>query len=612
MAAAAPRCNLLLIQVDQMPGWAMSLLGCRNVCTPALDALAGGGTLFRQAICNNPICLPSRISLLSGQYASTTGQFGFSGLCDRRMPWLPRHLQAAGFRTGAFGKLHVLSVGMEQWGMDVACPTMPEDQDLARPADATYRAYCAAHGIPWPTDQMHGHNPFGPAPAPPQAADKAWHWTHQRSIQSDVPLAHSLETWTTNRCLDFLDTCARDQQPFFAWLSYDRPHSPHTLPPEWYSQLAPNKLALPELPPLGAMLKLPPSYFKTFGNYAGAGATGEAVHRLVLAAYFKCIDWLDAEIARVREHLAKLGLDQTTSIVFTADHGDEAGFHGLTDKLRGVDSEALTRVPLLIYPAPCLQVEPRGQQVTAGVSLVDLAPTLCALAGVSPNPAFEGRDLSATVCHGAPLEADAPQVCEDAWTRMIAVPGWRLVFDSLREQECQFYDTTHDPDCFWNRYDDPALVWPRCQLKRQLLGFLCARLHGPWTAADVTRLERGLDPGDSLLPALVTGGAAPIQCYRAGAYLRGEGHTLFVPFYSERLRLFRDPPKMYPTLADVVPLDLPLVERLLDAGLRELFPQVASVSHFIHRTVYQWQHPENRPAIADIIALRAKARDQAG
>ncbi|MBF0246210.1 MAG: sulfatase-like hydrolase/transferase, partial [Planctomycetes bacterium] len=156
--------NILLIQVDQMHASCLSLLGHPVVHTPNLDRLVHEGALFKNATANNPICMPSRVSMLSGQYCSTLQQYGFSGLCDARTPWVQGVLGKAGYRTGAFGKFHTLCIGQEQWGFDVAAPSMPEDNDLARPSGHHYMAYCQNHKVPWPTDQIHGHNPFGNNP----------------------------------------------------------------------------------------------------------------------------------------------------------------------------------------------------------------------------------------------------------------------------------------------------------------------------------------------------------------------------------------------------------------------------------------------------------------
>ena len=154
--------NVLFIEVDQLPWFCLSLAGSTNVQTPRLDGLArDGGVFFNNAACQSPCCMPSRLSTLSGRYVSSTKQFGFAGYCERGVDWIQNVFKTAGYATGAFGKMHALSVGIDTWGFDVSAPTLPEENDLARPADNSYRMYCRRQGIAWPTDQMHGHDPWG-------------------------------------------------------------------------------------------------------------------------------------------------------------------------------------------------------------------------------------------------------------------------------------------------------------------------------------------------------------------------------------------------------------------------------------------------------------------
>lgn len=594
-----PQANILLIQVDQMHAEAMSCLGSVNVKTPNLDRLAGQGVVFRHAVANNAICMPSRISMLSGQYCSTNGQFGFSGYCRPDMPWLPRTFKQAGYRTGAFGKFHILCVGNKQWSMDVAHPTSPEDNDLSRPPGENYTNYCREHGVPWPTDQMHCHNPYGENGKPPSTATEDMNWARQRSCKSEAPLEHGLEKYTTGCCLDFIRQCAADDKPFFAWLTYDRPHSPTTLPEPWFSQVDPGAIELPCLPPAETIMSLPPSYFWSLLDYAGIGAMGEEQFRFTLATYFKCIEHLDDEIGQVMKLLAETALDGNTTIVFTADHGDEAGSAGLYDKLRGVDSDGVTRVPLIIRPAPTLGVM-GGRMLSEPVELVDLAPTLCRLHGLETEAAMEGRDLGPCLTAGAPLDAKRSVFCEDYFTRMVEHDSWRLSYNCVDVEENQLYDRHTDPFCFNNRYRDPTCRRQRLDLKRRLFAFLMARMHGPYTEADVEYIERGLDPDDSLLPALNCGGPANIQFLRAAAYCTAEEHCLLVPFYEAEMLLFKGTGNYYQSRADALAFDESLAESILDRALEESFRAQHSVALWINEKAYHWMRPGRKPDAAEV------------
>jgi len=614
------RPNILLIQADQWHPRALSALGHPNVKTPNLDRLAAQGALFTDATCNEPLCMPSRISMLSGQYPSTTRILGNSGLARRDMPWLPTHLHRQGYATAAFGKFHVASVGAEQWGFDVAAPTMPEDNDLARPADNSYECWCKANGVPWPTDQMHCHIPFGQQACAMFNKEKGRaHWACARSQPSTTSRENSLETWTTDRCIDYLrahsraglQSCPSDgTQPFFVWLSYDRPHSPTTLPPEFYADLHPEDIVLPRLPTEEELAELPPVHIESLRRYCGIEVMGEEAFRFTLATYFRLIEWIDAEIGRVMATLEATGLDAQTAVVFVADHGDDAGEQGIYDKLRQVSSETLTRVPLILRPAPGSGSEgsgtafpgrvpegeghgsedpchegsgtafpgrvPRPREaprcVNEPVELVDLFPTFCAWAGVEPPDTIEGRDLSAVAAGAAEADPHRAVFSEMARRRMVKKDGWRLCFDEKDERDNLLFDLNTDPGCYCNRYRDPACRAQRLELKRELTAFLSQRIHGRYAAADVDRIRRGLDPADPTLPPHNCGEHRCIVPYRAALHVRDGKDLLVVLFYEERLLLYKDA-RQYPLPDDAVADDA-RTEELLDQGLRRLFEMI--------------------------------------
>jgi len=573
--------NVILIQADQWNARCLSMLGNPNVRTPNLDALAADGVLFTNASCNNPVCMPSRASMLSGQYPSTNKQFGFSGLCDPQTPWLPGLFKQGGYATAAFGKFHTVCIGQQQWQFDVAAPTLPEDVDLARPSGNHYKAYCQTHGVPWPTDQIHGHNPLGPNPGPPSSAQPDMWWMHQRACRSDVSLKDSLETWTTDRCLDFIDQQRDSNAPFFIWLTYDRPHYPTTLPAEWFDRVRPADVTLFPLPTADVLAALPPSIYRDYAGGTSIFNLGEAAFRFIVATYYTLIEYLDSEIGRLLRRLEAWKLDEQTSVIFTADHGDEAGYNGLYDKALGVASQAIVRVPLIVRPAPMLRNEPFHSRILdAPVELVDLMPTLCSLAGLDTPPETEGVDLAWAILENAPLNRARPTFCEDFHVRSIVQNGWKLVFDTV-EAECQLYDLAADSYCWHNRYTDPGVQKERIELKRQLFAFLMARLHGTYYADDIDRVRSALDPLDPQLP-LCTASLPGTYHFRAAAVIKSDTHEIMVPFFEDATLLFeRGNPRNndnYRTVEQAIAYDPDRVESLLDRALSDCYERIHPIS----------------------------------
>lgn len=577
--------NVVLIEVDQMAADCLSCLGNQNLKTPNLDRLAKTGVRFEDATCQSPICLPSRISMLAGQYVTSTRQFGFTGICDRRMPWLFEHLKSNGYNVGAVGKFHIMSLGLERWNVDFAAPTIPEDYPMSVPKGNNYMEYCKRNNVPFPTDQMHAHNPFGGTfePMLPNRSpvDKPDYF--RQCCQSDVPQEHSLETYTTNQAMNFIN--AQDGiTPFFLWLTYDRPHFPSALPAEWFADINPDAVDLKELPSAESLRNIPRSIFQHYQTGASIFNWGESDFRFVLATYYRLIEFIDAEIGRFLEYLDKSQFKDETIVIFTSDHGDEAGFNGCYNKFRRAVSEAVTRIPLIIrLPAKIQNKRPAGAVCRQPVEMVDLAPTICSLTGLPIMNGNEGRDLKPYLLGKAELPEDRPVFCEEYHSRMIRKNGWKLIFDRQDDRECQLYNMREDPNQFLNHYAEHKFQDIRIELKRELLSFAVQRIHGGYTEGDVERMRRGLDSDDPLLPEHTTLSVRnAVHCCRCACFIEERRHKLFVPFYNADMLLFKmsgDAVKdMYSTSNNAISWDAGVAELLIDIAIRDMLNKTATVS----------------------------------
>ena len=573
--------NLLLIQTDQMHARAMSCAGNPNVRTPNLDRLAEEGVLFTDANCNSPICMPSRASMLAGQYVGTLHQFGFGGLCDRRTPWMHQAFKRGGYQTGAFGKFHLSCVSPEQWDFDLAASDLPEDVDFARPPGWTYEAYCEEHGIAWLTDQLHGHIPFarfrpdvrGKGQTLPSGAAEALHPYVRNAWRSDVPLEHSIETWETDRCIEGIERFRANGRPWFAWLSYHRPHTPTPLPEPWFSRIRDHELQLPPMPSAEDLASWPRSIFAPFAHGPSRVVLGDEAFRFVVASYLALVEYIDSEIGRLLARLREWGLDASTSIVFTSDHGDDAGDRGCYDKF-GIftASEGVTRVPLIIRPAPALTAANTPRTIDEPVELVDIAPTSLRLCGLDVPEQMEGRDLSPALLRGEPLDPDRPVVCEESHRRMIKRGGWRLLMDQHFDDECILNDLGRDPHGMRNLYasDDPAVTGRRLQLKRDLLSFLVQRIYGPSASEDEVLIRGWLDANDRTQPMQLSQAGPRVMPFRAAAAVTMGDLILFVPFFDEPMYLFPAQADTYFVRDHALPFDGQAAETRLDWGVREL------------------------------------------
>lgn len=519
-----------------------------------------------------------RASMLSGQYCSTLGQYGFGGLCDRRTPWLQGILKNKGYRTGAFGKFHVDCIGEDQWDFDLAAPDLPEDDDLARPHGWTYENYCREHGIPWMTDQIHGHLPFEHqrvgvrTGAKPSSAEDTMKPYVQRACRSDVPLEHSVESWETNCCLEGLREFAKtSDQPWFVWLTYHRPHCPTPLPEPWFSRIRPDEVVLEPLPSAEDLMTWPRNLFAAFRDGPSLVNLGENQFRFLVASYYTLIEFIDEQIGRVLAWLEQTGLDKTTTVLFTSDHGDDAGQRGCYDKY-GIfgHSEGVTNVPLLIRPAACLRPAP-PKTIPEPVELVDVAPTVLTLCGIDVPASMDGTNLASCLLDGESLQADRTVFCEEFRTRMVKHQNWRLYFNTVDDNDSTLYNLQTDPLAHRNLYrrTEPDIVDRRIDLKRQLLAHTMQRHHGPFTAADAARVKNGLDPENATLPVRLPGGGPNCFSFRAAAGITLNDHFLLVPYYEPKLYLFPKSEGAYQTSASALPSDPEIAEPMLDWGLRQ-------------------------------------------
>ncbi len=577
--------NILLIQVDQMNHRCLSAAKNGNLHTPVLDELISQGCWFHQGRCNNPICLPSRISMLSGMYPSSTKQFGFSGFCDSQITWLPELLRKHGCVTGAFGKMHATSIGWNQWPFDVTAPTLPEDQGFASSEDQSYLSYCKKNDVPYPHDQVHGHTPFGPPIYFPSSSNPSQFWMHRHSCLSDVPIRHSLETWTTSQCNEFLQNRANEKKPFFAWLTYDRPHYPTTLPIEWHEKALSRALTLPKAPDEEILRHLPPTVRYDHEVGTSLKLLGHDRFRFIIATYYTLIEWIDSEIGRTLNVLRETGLDQDTTIVFTSDHGDEAGYRGLYDKINGVSSEEIVRVPLIIRPAPSLGLGLHGGISESPAELVDIYPTLCELHGLKIPSQVEGISLCADLQSGtSTLSSDRSQVCEEDYARSIVFGSNKLVFD-LKATERQFYNLSKDPFCYNNLYESGNYLPEIMEGKRRLAGFLSKRIFGSYTNEDILAIQSKLTaPPQEVGICLSDKGLSDkvgLDYFRCAIFSRNSTHELFIPFYEENLVLFpitRTWKDNYRRSSSAIPMDYLIANVLLDEVLVRLYGWIPTLS----------------------------------
>lgn len=424
------RPNVLFIMADQHNARRLGCAGDPDVETPTLDRLAAEGVRCSNTFANNPICTPSRLCFLTGQYPSAHGYYGLYGH-EPAVPLysLMRHFGAAGYRTGAVGKRHTPRFWLER------------ELQFVYNEFVEFPKYLEALGL----YERNDNRAFVPG------ADG-------EGQTSFLPMEHSCECVAAGQALRFIRNEGEprdrgsDDAPWLLWLTFSRPHQPYTPSEPFASQYDPARITLPDR-----------------GEYPCAD---EAQLRRIVARYLGLVSQVDEAIGRVLAELAARGELERTIVVYTSDHGDYAGQYGRYEKKGGLSFSAICRVPLLLrFPA---RLSP-GRVTPDLIEAIDLFPTLCVLAGLPVPNTVQGQPIAALTGAGVPRDS---ALTENRWRKAVHTARYRYVANLPEEGERdELYDCQRDPLELSNVIDDPAYTSVRAEMQRLLLDRVVRAAH---------------------------------------------------------------------------------------------------------------------------------------
>ncbi|MBX6314128.1 MAG: sulfatase [Isosphaeraceae bacterium] len=451
--AAAKRPNVLLLISDDM----RTDLGCYGnplVKTPNLDALAAKGVRFERAYVQYPLCNPSRSSMLTGRYPTTTGVMdnrSFFGDFHPEFVSLPKYFKANGYATLRSGK--IFHEGID----DTDAWTEGGEPRLARPAPADAQAK--------PKVQEKAK-----AAAPDPARTLEQRRRSDRIIVLDGDGESHPDYKAADRAIDYLRRYAKKDEPFFLACGFVKPHAPPSAPRKFFDLYDPAKIPLP--PDFGPEPKAPEGFPKAsilipnIDLFVEREATPEAAREMI-RAYWASISWADWNVGRVLAELDRLGLRDDTIIVFWGDHGYHLGEKGKWSKHRSL-FEVVAHVPLIIA-APGAQGN--GRSCPRLVESIDIYPTLVELCGLSKPEGLEGRSL-------VPLLED-PRAAWDHPALTFMGNANRLLGLAVRTDRYRYaeyfdpekggvmlFDEEADPHEMKNLADDPKYADVKARLAR--------------------------------------------------------------------------------------------------------------------------------------------------
>lgn len=431
------RPNVVFILSDQHNAKIMGHKGHPYIKTPNFDRMAREGVRFDACITNNPICTPSRVSFISGQYCHNHGFYGLSGPNPGGLPTVFGHFRRVGYKTAAIGKIHCPEYWVEN---DTDCFHDTCDTSIEG-RSKEYAKYLADRDL---TD-LEDHstlNEFG---------KKGLGSCEGRP--SNLSYRDGQEGWSVTKSIEFMDRCVKDNKPFFLHLSLPKPHQCYTPAKEFWDLYDESKLHLPPNVDYDLKLKAPnivkTAEFWKLGSWTlFEPKTFEAGRLRKLHGYFGNISHVDYSVGEILNWLEENKIEKNTIVVYSSDHGDFACEHGIMEKAPGISSDAITRVPMIWWAPGRFKA---GHVVNEIVETVDTVPTLCALTGLDELQTADGLDIS-SMLQGGMGDKNRVGVTEFPWSKSIRKGNWRLITYPKR-----FFKDEY-PDGFGELYnikDDP-------------------------------------------------------------------------------------------------------------------------------------------------------------
>lgn len=466
---SAPRPNILHLLSDQHSPYVAGCYGDAVVQTPHLDRLAGQGVVFDAAYCPAPICVPSRMSMLTGRHPYQNECWNNSHMLDSGIPTFAHALGAAGYHTALVGRMH--SLGPDQ-----------------------LRGY---------SERLVGdHSPnFEGGPSAPRGPLEGTAGPARVSLTRSGRGQGGYQVhdeYVTAAAVDWLNRRGVERRsrppgapapPFLLSVGFMLPHQPFVARGEEYARY---RGRVP--PPRNPRPSSPDHpYLEWWRRHTGIEDVDEDEVVRCRTAYWALVDRLDAMIGQVIRTLEENGFATNTLIVYTSDHGEQAGEHGLWWKQ--TFHEASARVPLIIsWPGVLPATSAAGERCARVVSALDVTATLLDAAGGPALPQLAGRSLLGLL-GATDLPAPAPGIprpdpaawedvafsefcVEEGWyQRMIRSGHWKLCH--YHGHRPQLFDLSRDPDELHDVAADP-----RCAPVREALS---ARVLDGWDAEGITR-----------------------------------------------------------------------------------------------------------------------------
>jgi choline-sulfatase len=413
--------NLIFFLSDNHTRDLTGAAGHPMVQTPNIDALAATGTRFENAYCVSPLCCPSRASLATGRYPHETGYWDNAIVYDGKVPSWHHRIREQGHDVTAIGKLHFRSPNDDNGFTDEI-----DVMHIVEERGALITSLRATEGgVPSRRSHYALYEDSGPGEADYQIydrriSDQAIEWLEQRKQISGKP----------------------NGKPWVLLVSYPSPHPPFRVPERFWDLYPVDDVPLPVQWRPGERPNHPAVEYIAWMN-SFDGDLDEAFVRRVIAGYYALITHTDEQIGLVMQAAKKLGLMDNTRFIYTSDHGEAAGHHGIFGKANHYDHSIA--VPLVIAGPGIAE----GRVVQQQTSHIDLFPTIVEAVGAQFDEA--DKDLPGTSLWNA---INGDETHKSVFTEFHAL-GSRNAGFSLREGDHKLIYHVDMPNQLFDVANDP-------------------------------------------------------------------------------------------------------------------------------------------------------------
>ena len=462
---------IVLITCDELRRDTLSCYGNQAIQTPHIDSLLETGVSFDNCYTPSPWCLPARCAILTGRYPHKNGAYSNFRKCplDKGVPNLFQRLGQGGYRTAVVGKCHFAPVPYGD-----TRPELTQEYDL--------RDYYKSLGIDdlileddkqvsvWFYDDYSRE--LEQAGYLKAYRDCVWNGEYQKVFPFPGPAEWHPDAWVGQKAADYIRSRKGEAQTF-AWISFSGPHYPFDAPREYKARVDETKLR-PRIQREGELAGEDRIHHKSYyggGNIDGAGPAkdhacknyGEAYWKRLLISYNANVALIDDQVGEILQAVRETW-GENALVIFTADHGEMLGDHGLWGK-HNCGYDPVWRIPMIVrFPG-----QTQGERTRALSSSLDILPTCLEAAGVPAAEEADGKSFRQR------LKGEGLAYAFAEGEGFLAATDGRLKYIHIQQGADQYrelLDTKTDPHEFENRIDWPEYAGELARLREKVIEHL--------------------------------------------------------------------------------------------------------------------------------------------